>query len=99
MIASVPKIKLLKLEPPKFDFLTFEELERLLEAVKDDPEPRGASPFTHSTIETALRYVCKRAGFRPIGSHVLRHSFCSPLAMHGVRRRRPRSSRGTRPSR
>jgi integrase len=36
----VPKIKLLKLEPQKFDFLTFEEFERLLEAVKGDTERR-----------------------------------------------------------
>jgi hypothetical protein len=40
VIASVPKIKLLKVPPPKFDFLTFEELERLLDAVKGDPERR-----------------------------------------------------------
>jgi hypothetical protein len=36
ILASVPKIRLLKLPPPKFDFLTFEELERLVEVVKDD---------------------------------------------------------------
>jgi hypothetical protein len=38
VLLSVPKIKLLKLDPPKFDFLTFAELERLVEAVQDDPE-------------------------------------------------------------
>ena len=37
----MPKIRLLKLDPPRFDFLTFEEFERLLEAVKDDPERRA----------------------------------------------------------
>jgi hypothetical protein len=35
-----PKIKLLKLVPQKFDFLTFEEYEWLLDAVKDDTERR-----------------------------------------------------------
>jgi integrase len=162
LLASVPKIKLLKLEPPKFDFLTFEELERLVDAVKDDPERRAlflvgaeaglrqgemvalsgndvdlvmgmltvrrsswrcivgtpksgrdrkipltarllaalkahrhlrgelvfchadGSPFTQSAVEAALRYACKRAGLRPIGSHVLRHTFCSHLAMQGA---------------
>jgi integrase len=43
-----------------------------------------ASPFTQSAIEAALRYACKRAGLRPIGSHILRHTFCSHLAMHGA---------------
>jgi integrase len=34
----VPRIKLLKIAPQKFDFLTFEECARLLDAVKNDPE-------------------------------------------------------------
>ncbi len=162
VIASVPKIKLLKVPPPRFDFLTFDELERLLDAVKDDPERRtlflvGAeaglrqgeiialewsdvdfvagvltvrqsswrgivdspksgrdrkipltarlssalrarrhlksarvfcredgTPFTRSGVESALWYACKRAGLRHVGSHVLRHTFCSHLAMRGA---------------
>ncbi|MEO7035277.1 MAG: tyrosine-type recombinase/integrase [Polyangiaceae bacterium] len=41
-------------------------------------------PFTQSAIEAALRFGCKRAGLRGIGSHVLRHTFCSHLAMRGA---------------
>ena len=162
LIDSVPRIKLLKLPPQRFDFLTFEELSRLIEAIKDDTERRAlflvggeaglrqgeiialewgdvdlvagtitvrrsswrgiigspksgrerkipltaklraalkahrhlrgdhvfchddGSPFTQSAIEAALRYASKRAGLRRIGSHVLRHTFCSHLAMRGA---------------
>jgi integrase len=55
-------------------------------------------PFTQSAIEAALRFGCKRAGLRSIGSHVLRHTFCSHLAMRARRRRRFRSSQATRRS-
>jgi Phage integrase family len=41
-------------------------------------------PFTQSAIEAALRFGCKRAGLRIIGSQVLRHTFCSHLAMRGA---------------
>ena len=41
-------------------------------------------PFTPSAIEAALRFGCKRAGLRNIGSHVLRHTCCSHLAMKGA---------------
>ena len=41
-------------------------------------------PLTRSAIEAALRYACKVAGLRRIGSHALRHSFCSHLAMRGA---------------
>jgi integrase len=162
LIESVPRVKLLKLPTQKFDFFTYEELERLLDAVKADPERtalmllgaeaglrqgesmalewgdidfvagvltvrrstwkgvvgttksgrdrkvplterlkaalkahrhlrselvfvhRDGTPFTQSTIEAALRFGCKRAGLRVIGSHVLRHTFCSHLAMRGA---------------
>lgn len=162
ILGVVPRVKLLKLPPQKFDFLTFEELGRLLDAVKDDPErmallllgseaglrqgemialewgdldlvtgtmtvqrsswrgqigtPKSGRerkvplttrlraalkvhrrlrsdlvfchadgrPFTQSAIEAALRFACKRSGLRPIGSHVLRHTFCSHLAMRGA---------------
>ncbi|HEX9297199.1 MAG TPA: tyrosine-type recombinase/integrase [Polyangiaceae bacterium] len=173
VLASVPKIKLLKLPPSKFDFLTFEELERLLDAVKRDAErralfllgadaglrqgeiialdwddvdftagkisvrrsswrgivdsPKGGreravplttrlasalrahrhlrsdrvfcrsdgTPFTPSAIESALRYACKRAGLRSIGSHALRHTSARTSRCAVRRRRRFRSSRVT----
>lgn len=162
LIEVVPRVKLLKVPPQAFDFLTFEELSRLLDAVKDDAERRAlfllgadaglrqgemmalewgdvdfvagtitvrrsswhgiigstksgrdrkvpmterlrdalrkqrhlrgelvfsqqdGSPFTQSAIEAALRFACKRAGLRRISSHVLRHTFCSHLAMRGA---------------
>ena len=45
---------------------------------------RDGSPFTQSAIEAALRFGCKKAGLRVITSHVLRHTFCSHLAMRGA---------------
>lgn len=157
LIESVSRVKLLKLPTQKFDFFTYEELERLLDAAKADSErtalllgaeaalrqgeamalewgdidlvagvltvrcsswkgvvgtPKSArdrkvplterlkaalkthrhlrselvfvhrdgTPFTQSTIKTALRFGCKGAGLRVVGSHVLRHTFCSHLA-------------------
>ena len=38
LLDVVPRVKLLKVPPQEFDFLRFEELSRLLEAVKGDPE-------------------------------------------------------------
>lgn len=162
LLDLVPRIKLLKVPPQRFDFLTFEELSRLLEAMDGDRERRAlllaageaglrqgeiialewgdvdlvarvltvrrsswrgfvgtpksgrdrkipltarlasalrasrhlrsdlvfcqqdGSPLTRSAVEAALRYACKRAGLRAIGSHVLRHTFCSHLAMRGA---------------
>ena len=37
LIDVVPRVKLLRIPPQKFDFLSFEELSRLTEAVKSDP--------------------------------------------------------------
>jgi integrase len=37
LLDVVPRVKLLKVPPQEFDFLRFEELSRLLEAVKGDP--------------------------------------------------------------
>lgn len=162
LIETVPRVKLLKVPQQRFDFLTFEELSRLVQAMTDDPErlalvllgaeaglrqgetmalewgdvdlvaglltarrsswkgligtPKSGKerkvpltgrlkaalkavkhfkselvlchsdgkPLTQSAIEAALRFGCKRAGLRSIGSHVLRHTFCSHLAMRGA---------------
>jgi integrase len=162
LIEIVPRVKLLKVPQQRFDFLTFEELSRLLEATKEDPErlvlvllgaeaglrqgetmaldwgdvdlvaglltvrrsswkgligtPKSGKerkvpltgrlraalkairhlksglvlchsdgkPLTQSAIEAALRFGCNWAGLRSIGSHVLRHTFCSHLAMRGA---------------
>jgi hypothetical protein len=41
ILEVVPRIKLLKIALQKFDFLTFEEFSRLLEAMKGDAERRA----------------------------------------------------------
>lgn len=162
LIEVVPRVKLLKIPLQRFDFLTFEELSRLTEAVRSSRNAgrscswartrayaRASSshwkwgdgdlvagtltvrrsswkglvgtpksgrerkvpltarlkaalkahrhlkselvfcradgkPFTQSAIEAALRFGCKRAGLRSIGSHILQHTFCSHLAMRGA---------------
>ena len=161
LLETVPRVKLLKVPPQRFDFLTFEELSRLVEAMKDDPErlalvllgaeaglrqgetmalewgdvdlvaglltvrrsswkgvigtPKSGRerkvPLT-GRLRTALKAIkhlkselvlclqdgkpvysvghrgCgKKAGLRLIGSHVLRHTFCSHLAMRGAARK------------
>jgi integrase len=162
LIEVVPRIKLLKVGSQQFDFFTFDEYPRLLDAVKDEPQrhalmlvggeaglregemialkwidldfvagtlsvrrsswrgivgstksgrdrripltkrllfalkglrhARGewvfcyenGKPLTASAINSAVRYACKRAGLREVGSHTLRHTFCSHLAMRGA---------------
>jgi integrase len=162
LIDVVPRIKLLKVPPQKFDFLTFEEFSRLIEATNGDLARRAlllaageaglrqgemialkwgdvdlvagtltvrrsswrglvgtpksgrdrkipltvrlesalracrhlrsdlvfcqqdGSPISRSFVAATLRHACKRAGLRAIGSHVLRHTFCSHLAMRGA---------------
>ncbi|MGY3132302.1 integrase [Bradyrhizobium sp. USDA 4501] len=41
-------------------------------------------PFTNYRMHYAIRKLCKKAGFRTIGWHTLRHTFASHLAMRGV---------------
>ena len=40
--------------------------------------------WTKHIVRAALRTVCRRAGLRVVGAHVLRHTFCSHLAMRGA---------------
>jgi integrase len=42
------------------------------------------SPLTVEAMHWNLRRICRRAGLREIGWHVLRHTFASHLAMRGV---------------
>jgi integrase len=44
----------------------------------------GREPIHTVGDRSGAPYACKRAGLRPIGSHILRHTFCSHLAMHGA---------------
>jgi site-specific recombinase XerD len=44
----------------------------------------GGEAWTRHTIQLGLTRVCVRAGLRRIGAHVLRHTFCSHLAMKGA---------------
>jgi len=162
IIETVPRIKALKIPPQQFDFLTFDELSRVLETLKSDLQwlalvligadaglrqgemvalqwgdvdlvsgmitvrrsswrgiidsPKSGrdrkipltarlraalkalrhlrselvfcqedgSPFTPSVVQWGIWRIAKRTGLRPFGSHVLRHTFCSHLAMRGA---------------
>ncbi len=44
----------------------------------------GGERWTKHMVRAALRTICKRAGLRIVGAHVLRHTFCSHLAMRGA---------------
>lgn len=66
--------------------------ERLAAALKEIRHLRGArvllhddgSPFKHYDAAHVLHRIQKRAGMRRTGWHVLRHTFCSHLAMRGA---------------
>jgi integrase len=44
----------------------------------------GGERWTKHMVRAALRTICRRAGLRVVGAHVLRHTFCSHLAMRGA---------------
>ena len=46
-------------------------------------QPNGEA-LTKKMAERAIQRVCRRAGLRQIGWHMLRHTFCSHLAMRGA---------------
>jgi integrase len=65
--------------------------ERLTEALKASRHLRGArvvcdekgQPLTQKVVQVAIRRVARRAQVKP-GVHILRHTFCSHLAMKGA---------------
>jgi integrase len=64
---------------------------RLTEALRDARHASGprvlcdaqGQPLTQKMIQVAMRRVAKRANVKP-GVHILRHTFCSHLAMRGA---------------
>jgi site-specific recombinase XerD len=42
------------------------------------------SPLTEQVIQTLVRRAARRVGLRNNGPHILRHTFCSHLAMRGA---------------
>ena len=162
VIERVPRIKTLKVAPTKFDFFTYEELDRLVDAAKEEPDwlaailvagdaglrlgeilalqwedidlktgtltvmrtdwraqvgaPKGGRArkipltpravaalkavrhlrgklvfcwedgkrWTLVTMRAGIKRQEKRCGLRTTGWHVLRHTFCSHLAMKGA---------------
>ncbi len=45
---------------------------------------RGGSALTQRFLDGYVRRATRRAGLRSLGPHVLRHTFCSHLAMRGA---------------
>jgi integrase len=146
VIEKLPRIRTLKVPPTKFDFFTFEELDQLVGAAREEPEwilalywedidlktgtltvmrtdwrghvgsPKGGRArkipltlrvlaafkairhlrgklifcwedgrrWTFVTMRAGMKRQEKRAGLRLTGWHVLRHTFCSHLAMKGA---------------
>ena len=78
---------------------------RLVEVLKGERHLRGprvlclegGEHWGRHNMRKGLARACRRAKLRPIGWHMLRHTFCSHLAMRARSRRPSRSSRGTPP--
>lgn len=74
------------------DRRTIPMTQRLRAALQDIRHLRGdrvlcgaaGEAWTRHMIRAMLRTICKRAGLRVVGAHVLRHTFCSHLAMRGA---------------
>lgn len=66
--------------------------DRLTAALNDHPRVRGrrvltdpeGQPLTQKAVQCIVRRAALRAGVSPTGVHVLRHTFCSHLAMKGA---------------
>lgn len=66
--------------------------QRLTEALRAQRHLKGefvfcnaaGEPWTRDWMDDALKRQCRHAELREIGWHVLRHSFCSHLAMQGA---------------
>jgi integrase len=65
---------------------------RLATALRDQRHLRGARvlyqddgrPLTEKTVQTLVLRAARRAGLKNNGPHILRHTFCSHLAMRGA---------------
>jgi len=65
---------------------------RLAAALREHRHLRGprvlyqddGSPLTEGVVQGFVRRAAKRAGLENNGPHILRHTFCSHLAMHGA---------------
>jgi integrase len=44
----------------------------------------NGEPFNHEKVSAALGQVCRRAGMRKVGWHLLRHTFATQLSMNGT---------------
>jgi integrase len=78
---------------PKGGRLRYIPLTRRLEAaLREHRHVRGplvlceedGTPLTRQTVQSWMRRVTRRAGLANTGVHVLRHTFCSHLAMRGA---------------
>jgi integrase len=82
-----------QIDVPKSGRIRFVPLtRRLAAALREHRHLRGArvlhqedgSPLTEQVIQTLVRRAARRAGLRSTGPHMLRHTFCSHLAMRGA---------------
>jgi len=65
---------------------------RLTNALREHRHLRGrrvlcandGTPFTKKMVQILVRGAARRAGLQKMGVHILRHTFCSHLAMRGA---------------
>jgi integrase len=77
---------------------------RLEKALRDARHLRGprvvqsdaGGPLTETSVQAFVRRAARKANLRNNGPHILRHTFCSHLAMRGGHREQSRNSRGIR---